>query len=87
MTILEQVVTILDRAIGGPDVNIPVHGAFWRGQTRDSFVALKVRGLDLLVVGNSAASNLIKALKGQAPFGADLDPPPAGAQFTALPAA
>jgi photosystem II stability/assembly factor-like uncharacterized protein len=86
MGTLQQVVAILDRAIGGPDVNIPVHGAFWRGQTRDSFVALKVRGLDLLVVGNSAASNLIKALKGQAPFGADQDPPPAGARFDRMPA-
>lgn len=86
MTLLEQVVAILDRAIGGPNVNIPVHGAFWRGQTRDSFVALQVRGLDLLVVGNSAASNLIKALKGQAPFGADLDPPPGGARFDRMPA-
>lgn len=86
MTKLEQVVAILDRAIGGPGVNIPVHGAFWRGQTRDSFVALKVRGLDLLVVGNSAASNLIKALQGQTPFGADLNPPPAGARFDRMPA-
>src|SRR5262249_6222920 len=71
-----RVVQILDTAIGGPQVNIGVHGAFWRNVSRDQFVAKKVQGLDLLVVGNGAASNLVKALKGEAPFGADLDNPP-----------
>ena len=44
MTRFERVVRILDAAIGGPDVNIAVHGAFWRGVTRDQFVAKKVQG-------------------------------------------
>src|SRR5262249_58646925 len=81
----ERVVQILDAAIGGPQVNIGVHGAFWRNLTRDQFVAKKVQGLDLLVVGNGAASNLVKALKGEAPFGADLDDPPPGASFDRMP--
>ena len=75
MTRYQQVINILDQAIGGPGMNIAVHGAFWRNLTRDQFVAKKVQGLDLLVVGNGAGSNLIKALKGEAPFGDDLAMP------------
>jgi photosystem II stability/assembly factor-like uncharacterized protein len=82
---LQKVVDILDAAIGGPDVNIAMHRAFWRGLSRDEFVAKKVLGLDLLVVGDGAASNLVKALRGEAPFGADLPDPPAGAQFSRMP--
>jgi photosystem II stability/assembly factor-like uncharacterized protein len=85
MTRFERVVQILDTAIGGPGVNIGVHGAFWRGITRDVFVAKKVQGLDLLVLGNGAGSNLVKALKGQSPFGQDLDNPPPGARFDRMP--
>jgi photosystem II stability/assembly factor-like uncharacterized protein len=85
MTRFERVVQILDEAIGGPGVNIGVHGAFWRGQTRDQFVAKKVQGLTLLVVGDGAGSNLVKALKGEAPFGQDLDNPPPGARFDRMP--
>jgi photosystem II stability/assembly factor-like uncharacterized protein len=81
----DRVIQILDAAIGGPNVNIAVHGAFWRGLTRQQFVEKKVQGLDLLVVGNGAASNLIKALKGEVPFGADLEPPPAGALYDRMP--
>jgi hypothetical protein len=86
MTRFERVLQILDEAIGGPGVNIGVHGAFWRGLSRDQFVAKKVLNLDLLVLRDGAGSNLIKALKGQAPFGADLDDPPAGARFSRMPA-
>lgn len=82
---LQKVVDILDAAIGGPDVGIAMHRAFWRGLTRDQFVTKKVLGLDLLVVGDGAASNLVKALRGQAPFGVDLDDPPPGAQFSRMP--
>ena len=85
MTRFEQVLQILDNAIGGPGANIGVHGAFWRGLSRDQFVAKQVVGLDLLVVGNGAASNLVKALKGEAPFGADLPDPPSGARFDRMP--
>lgn len=85
MTRFERVIQILDESIGGPTVNIAVHGAFWRGVTRDQFVAKKVQGLDLLVLGNGAASNLVKALKGESPFGQDLDNPPPGARFDRMP--
>lgn len=37
-----RVIEILDQAIGGPDVGVGRHGAFWRGITRDEFVAKKV---------------------------------------------
>jgi hypothetical protein len=67
-----HVLEILDAAVGGPTAPVAAHGAFWRGLTRDQFVAKKVYGLPLLVVGNAAASNLVKALAGEPPFGADL---------------
>jgi photosystem II stability/assembly factor-like uncharacterized protein len=85
MTRFERVVQILDAAIGGPQVNIGVHGAFWRNVNRDQFAAKKVQGLDLLIIGNGPASNLVKALKGEAPFGADLPDPPPGARFDRMP--
>ena len=82
---LQQVVHVLDTAIGGPDVNIGTHRAFWRGLTRDEFVSLKVFGLDIISVGDGAASNLVRALRGDAPFGADQPDPPPGAQFSRMP--
>ena len=85
MTRFDRVIQILDESIGGPGVNIAVHGAFWRGVTRDQFVAKKVQGLDLLVMGDGAGSNLVKALKGESPFGQDLDDPPHGARFDRMP--
>jgi photosystem II stability/assembly factor-like uncharacterized protein len=86
MTRYERVLVILDDAIGGPDSNIGVHGAFWRGLSRDQFVAKKVQGRQLLIVNDGAGSNLTKALKGQAPFGADLPTPPPGALLSRMPA-
>ncbi len=81
-----KVIQILNNAIGGPDVNIGVHGAFWRGLTRDQFVARKVFGLPLVAIGNGAGSNIVKALRGETPFGVDLDPPAPNAQFSRMPA-
>ncbi len=86
MTRYEHLVEILDNSIGGPAVEIGVHRAFWRGLTRDQFVVKRVRGLDLVVLGDGANSNLVKALKGEAPFGADLPAPPPGALFSRMPA-
>lgn len=71
-----RVATILDEAVGGPDASFASHGPFWRGLTRDEFIKLKVINRDLLVVGDGPASNLVKALKGEALFGEDLDDPP-----------
>lgn len=86
MTRYEHIIEILDNSIGGPAVEIGVHRAFWRGLTRDQFVVKRVRALDLVVVGDGANSNLVKALKGEAPFGADLPAPPPGALFSRMPA-
>lgn len=86
MNRFERVIQILDDAIGGPDAIISAHGAFWRGLTRDEFVAKNVFTLDLIVVGQGASSNLVKALKGGSPFGADLPNPPPDAKFPRMPA-
>lgn len=77
MTRFEQVINILDTAVGGPSAPVGFHGAFWRGLTRNLFVAKKVFGLPLIAVGNGAESNLVKALKGETPFGADSGNPEA----------
>jgi hypothetical protein len=61
-----DVQTILENAVHGDDIG--AHGNFWRNKTRDQFVALTVMGKQLLVVGDSANSNLVKALKGLPPF-------------------
>lgn len=75
----DQVVAILDNAVGGPTSSAGPHGAFWRGVTRDEFVAKSVFGLPLIVLGDGAASNLVKALKGEAPFdGGSFNRMPAG---------
>lgn len=72
MNRFETVVEILNSAVGGPAASVSFHGAFWRGISRDAFVAKKVFGLELITVGDGPSSNLIKALKGEAPFGADV---------------
>ncbi len=79
----EQVVAILDAAVGGADVGVAFHGAFWRGVTRNEFVGARVFGVEVLDVGNGAHSNLVKALKGQSPFGADIGT--VGASFNRMP--
>ena len=86
MTRFERVIHILDQAVGGPSVNIGVHRAFWRGITRDDFVAKTVFGLALVTPSDGRGSNLVKALKGESPFGIDLPDPPADAQFSRMPA-
>jgi len=85
MTRYERVQQILDESIGGPDTQIGVHGAFWRGKTRDVFVAMRVINRQLLIVGDGAGSNLVKALKGEVPFGADVENPPPGASLSRMP--
>lgn len=81
----QRVCEILDEAVGGPDAFVGFHGAGWRGTTRDEFVTLHFFGKDLVVVGDGAASNLVLALKGQSPFGADLPEPPVGASISRMP--
>jgi hypothetical protein len=61
-----DVQTILENAVNGDDIG--KHGNFWRNKTRDQFVGLTVLSKKLLVVGDSASSNLVKALRGLTPF-------------------
>lgn len=73
MTRFEKVIGILDNSVGGPAAPVnPPHFAFWRGLTRDTFVVKKVLGRPLVSVGDGAGSTLVKALKGETPFGADI---------------
>lgn len=64
---------ILDRAIDGGEIG--AHGAFWRGVTRDQFVALGPYGYPVVKLKDGANSNIVKALKGQTPFGNDVNTP------------
>jgi hypothetical protein len=77
-----RILEILDAAVGSTPVH--GHGTFWRGLTRDQFVAKSVAGKQLLVVGSGRDSNLVKALRGQLPFGKDLGVP--GASLARMPA-
>lgn len=72
MNRFEKVIAILDQAVGGPDVPVGFpHVDFWRGISRDAFVAKKIFGLQLVTLGDGAGSIVVKALKGETPFGAD----------------
>jgi hypothetical protein len=76
-----EVVDILDAAVNGPGTEVgPPHHAFWRNTTRDEFVAKKLLGQPILVLGDGANSNLILSLKGQPPFGSGPD-----AEFPRMP--
>jgi hypothetical protein len=82
----EDVVGILDDSVGGPEAEVASHGPFWRGITRDRFVAMRVGGRRLVAPGDGDNSNLVKSLRGQAPFGSDLPGPPEGAVTPMMPA-
>jgi hypothetical protein len=82
----DDVVAILDKSVGGPDADVASHGPFWRDVTRDTFIEMKVGARRLVTLGDGANSNLVLSLKGQAPFGSDLDDPPAGAATPQMPA-
>ena len=81
----KRVVEILDEAVGGPNAGVLRHGPFWRNITRDQFVAKRVLGRTLLVLGDGASSNLVRALKGESPFGSDLPDPPEDAEIKRMP--
>ena len=82
----DDVIEILDKAVGGPDAEVVSHGPFWRGVTRDRFIAMRVGGRQLVTLGDGAHSNLVLSLRGEAPFGSDLDDPPDGAVNPRMPA-
>lgn len=68
-----NVIAILNESVGGDGSPVGAHGAFWRNKTRDEFVGMPpVFGVDLISLGDGANSGLIKALRGQAPFGSDI---------------
>jgi hypothetical protein len=80
----QEVIDILDAAVGGSTVSIGAHRAFWRGKTKTEFMAANVFGQKLLTPGDGKNSRLVQALRGEAPFGSD-----AGAQggiFRRMPA-
>jgi hypothetical protein len=81
----EDVIAILDDSVGGPDAEVASHGPFWRGITRDRFIAMRVGGRRLVTLGDGDNSNLVKSLRGQAPFGSDLPDPPEGAVTPSMP--
>lgn len=79
MNRFSKVIAILDDSVGGSTSPAGPHGAFWRSISRDDFVVRSVFGLQLIEVGNGAASNLVKALKGEVPFdGSNFNRMPAG---------
>lgn len=84
MNRFDRVIQILDEAIGGPAASIGAHGTFWRGLTRDEFVTQQVFDHSLIVVGRGVDSNLVKALRGEFPFGSNTGTP--GATFRRMPA-
>jgi hypothetical protein len=80
-----RVKEILDTAVGGPTAPVGgPHRAFWRNQTRDQFVGFEVLGLPLVTLGQGDVSNLVKALRGENPFGRDTGT--ADAEFRRMPA-
>lgn len=68
-----EIQKLLDDAIGNAEIG--EHGAFWRGITRDQFVAKRVFGRTVVIPGDGDGSNLVKAFRGEAPFGSDIGTP------------
>ncbi len=79
-----DVVAILDESIGGSNQPVGAHGAFWRNMDRDAFVAATIFGVKLITPNDGAGSGLVKALRGQTPFGSDSGNP--DGQFRRMPA-
>lgn len=63
-----DVIRILEEAVG--EGHVGAHGRFWKDKSRDEFVEIIVPGfgVKLLVVGDAENSNLVRAIKGIAPF-------------------
>jgi hypothetical protein len=80
----ERVKEILETAVLGETIG--AHGNFWRGIDLAGFIGLSVFGRKLVQPGSAADSHLVKALRGEAPFGRDVEPRPPGAIFRRMPA-
>ena len=78
----DAIIKILDDAVNNADIG--KHGRFWKGLTRDEFVAANVYGYPIISIGKPADSNLVKALRGIPPFGSDAGV--SGATFRRMPA-
>lgn len=76
--------SILEASVDGRPIG--AHRNFWRSVDRETFVSMVVFGKKLIEPGDAAASNLIRALRGEAPFGRDLEPRPPGATMRRMPA-
>lgn len=84
MTAFRDIQNALDRILGeNPAGN---HGAFWRGKTRDQFIADQVFGFQIVEVGDPENSHLVNAIKARAPFGSDLVPPTPNSFVRRMPA-
>jgi hypothetical protein len=80
-----EIKEILDNAVGGAAAPVAgPHRAFWRTQTRDQFVNFKILGLPIVTLGNGSGSNIVRALRGETPFGQDIGT--SGASFRRMPA-
>ncbi len=77
----ERLKQILEEAVEGKA--IMAHGNFWRDLTLEQFKVKKIYGKQLVETGNAEESNLVKALEGRAPFGANIGTP--GAIFKRMP--
>jgi len=77
----DRVKEILEAAIHGAPIR--AHGPFWRNLDLLSFKTKTVYGRPLIDPGHGATSNLVLALRGQAPFGADFGVP--GATLPRMP--
>jgi hypothetical protein len=77
----DRVKQILDAAVQNKDIG--AHHAFWRTLDLAAFLAKKVYGKQLVALGDGPHSNLVLALRGQAPFGQDIGTP--GANIARMP--
>src|SRR3954469_17552906 len=69
MNRFDKVKQILDALVGGKAIG--AHGAFWRELSIEQFRAKQVFGWPLVALGDGEGSNLVKSLRGLAPFGSD----------------
>jgi len=79
-----RVLDILEASVSGEQISF--HGNFWRGKTRDEFVALVVYGKPIIQLGDGEGSTLVKALRAVRPFGNDIEPRTPGALYPRMPA-